>query len=320
MGFAALRAPRPPLDTNRFMYFFFLMIRRPPRSTLCQTLFPYTTLFRSLGRRGRPSHRSGPGVAGRCHGRGLRCRPRRHRSAASQAGDEARDLVAQGGDLGADRRPYGGDARPLGQRQLRLEPPIRTGGDAAQQEPQQGAHHRPGELEPAAWRPQRGGLELLAVVCLCPRPRPLALLELVRPDRGFGLVLLPRLIGGWSGGGLFGLGLWLGLWLGRRSWPHRRSFRRRRRDVPGRRGRRGKRVRWGHVFSRRQEPELAVVLGLSLGLGRRWGGGPGGGGVGAVLPPAAGTGCSPGPRVPGGVRGGGGGGAGGGGAGVNLGA
>src|SRR6187200_3521383 len=26
---------------------FFLMIRRPPRSTLCQTLFPYTTLFRS---------------------------------------------------------------------------------------------------------------------------------------------------------------------------------------------------------------------------------------------------------------------------------
>src|SRR5213082_4055881 len=24
------------------------MIRRPPRSTLCQTLFPYTTLFRSI--------------------------------------------------------------------------------------------------------------------------------------------------------------------------------------------------------------------------------------------------------------------------------
>src|SRR5213082_949426 len=30
-------------------FFFFLMIRRPPRSTLCQTLFPYTTLFRSHG-------------------------------------------------------------------------------------------------------------------------------------------------------------------------------------------------------------------------------------------------------------------------------
>src|SRR3546814_5266765 len=27
--------------------FFFLMIRRPPRSTLTDTLFPYTTLFRS---------------------------------------------------------------------------------------------------------------------------------------------------------------------------------------------------------------------------------------------------------------------------------
>src|SRR3546814_5412682 len=28
--------------------FFFLMIRPPPRSTLTDTLFPYTTLFRSL--------------------------------------------------------------------------------------------------------------------------------------------------------------------------------------------------------------------------------------------------------------------------------
>src|SRR3546814_66609 len=28
-------------------YFFFLMIRRPPRSTRTDTLFPYTTLFRS---------------------------------------------------------------------------------------------------------------------------------------------------------------------------------------------------------------------------------------------------------------------------------
>src|SRR3546814_5594799 len=29
--------------------FFFLMLRRPPRSTRTDTLFPYTTLFRSLG-------------------------------------------------------------------------------------------------------------------------------------------------------------------------------------------------------------------------------------------------------------------------------
>src|SRR3546814_19655760 len=30
------------------MLFFFLMIRRPPRSTRTDTLFPYTTLFRSV--------------------------------------------------------------------------------------------------------------------------------------------------------------------------------------------------------------------------------------------------------------------------------
>src|SRR3546814_14903871 len=30
-----------------FVYFLFLMIRRPPRSTRTDTLFPYTTLFRS---------------------------------------------------------------------------------------------------------------------------------------------------------------------------------------------------------------------------------------------------------------------------------
>src|SRR3546814_13792499 len=29
------------------MHLFFLMLRRPPRSTLTDTLFPYTTLFRS---------------------------------------------------------------------------------------------------------------------------------------------------------------------------------------------------------------------------------------------------------------------------------
>src|SRR3546814_20233494 len=33
--------------TLSFSAFFFLMIRRPPRSTRTDTLFPYTTLFRS---------------------------------------------------------------------------------------------------------------------------------------------------------------------------------------------------------------------------------------------------------------------------------
>src|SRR3546814_17329322 len=32
-----------------FLFFFFLMIRRPPRSTRPDPLFPYTTLFRSVG-------------------------------------------------------------------------------------------------------------------------------------------------------------------------------------------------------------------------------------------------------------------------------
>src|SRR3546814_11400684 len=31
------------------VFIFFLMIRRPPRSTRTDTLFPYTTLFRSTG-------------------------------------------------------------------------------------------------------------------------------------------------------------------------------------------------------------------------------------------------------------------------------
>src|SRR3546814_13126339 len=37
-----------------FVFFFFLMIRRPPRSTRTDTLFPYTTLFRSGSVSGRP--------------------------------------------------------------------------------------------------------------------------------------------------------------------------------------------------------------------------------------------------------------------------
>src|SRR3546814_2479934 len=43
--------------------FFFLMIRRPPRSTRTDTLFPYTTLFRSVVRIGREEVlRAGAGI------------------------------------------------------------------------------------------------------------------------------------------------------------------------------------------------------------------------------------------------------------------
>src|SRR3546814_3521572 len=41
MTYMNLLCPHPSIS------FFFLMIRRPPRSTRTDTLFPYTTLFRS---------------------------------------------------------------------------------------------------------------------------------------------------------------------------------------------------------------------------------------------------------------------------------
>src|SRR3546814_8280724 len=43
-----------------FLSFFFLIIRRPPRSTRTDTLLPYTTLFRSLGGGGERLVSSGP--------------------------------------------------------------------------------------------------------------------------------------------------------------------------------------------------------------------------------------------------------------------
>src|SRR3546814_16866807 len=62
-------------------WFFFLRIRRPPRSTRTDTLFPYTTLFRSRLRRSR-RHRLFAARkyrrASRLHQRRRRCR-RRHR-------------------------------------------------------------------------------------------------------------------------------------------------------------------------------------------------------------------------------------------------
>src|SRR3546814_13888559 len=35
-------------DTLLCLFIFFVMLRRPPRSTRTDTLFPYTTLFRSI--------------------------------------------------------------------------------------------------------------------------------------------------------------------------------------------------------------------------------------------------------------------------------
>src|SRR5712675_2866783 len=59
----------PTYKTISLLFFFFLMIRRPPRSTL----FPYTTLFRSRPRD--PAQREAPATARRVAARG-RPRPR----------------------------------------------------------------------------------------------------------------------------------------------------------------------------------------------------------------------------------------------------
>src|SRR3989441_12728422 len=57
-----------PQPARLFIFFFFLMIRRPPRSTL----FPYTTLFRSAPRRGKHADRQVGGAQGRLDDRGRR--------------------------------------------------------------------------------------------------------------------------------------------------------------------------------------------------------------------------------------------------------
>src|SRR3546814_3509566 len=76
------------------------MIRRPPRSTRTDTLFPYTTLFRSASRSAPKEARSGRGSSpsrGQAQGPG-RGRPVLHRRRET-------------GDL-ADSPPYHGNRRP----------------------------------------------------------------------------------------------------------------------------------------------------------------------------------------------------------------
>src|SRR5256885_11335076 len=68
-----------------FVFFFFLMIRRPPRSTL----FPYTTLFRSIGAHSRVRSSAGRACRGaRRESRGSASRRRCWRGrAARHCGD-----------------------------------------------------------------------------------------------------------------------------------------------------------------------------------------------------------------------------------------
>src|SRR3546814_13686884 len=89
------------------LFFFFLMIRRPPRSTRTDTLFPYTTLFRS-------------GRARRCrlHHRHLQQERRHRRRLLRVEPSEVRDPAARLPALrvhrlaAAERRRDGGDEHP----------------------------------------------------------------------------------------------------------------------------------------------------------------------------------------------------------------
>src|SRR3546814_1327022 len=85
-----------------FVSIFFVMIRRPPRSTRTDTLFPYTTLFRSC-HIGEPdprlSTRNGTAKAAD-QARLLGAQPvavRRQRHAASAGRRSFRDAAASGG-------------------------------------------------------------------------------------------------------------------------------------------------------------------------------------------------------------------------------
>src|SRR3546814_3391602 len=97
--------------------FFFLMIRRPPRSTRTDTLFPYTTLFRS-----RPGREAGD------RGRGGFDRARQLPAAGHAAVDEAEGRVpgadaAGAGVDGGPRRWLSAEDRGQGARGRRIARP-----------------------------------------------------------------------------------------------------------------------------------------------------------------------------------------------------
>src|SRR3546814_9663363 len=82
------------LSCVRCVFFFFVMVRRPPRSTRTDTRFPYTTLFRSPDGRG-----SGGGVLRRAD---LGCTGRARE--LCRAGLAARHAIRARGAAGAGVR------------------------------------------------------------------------------------------------------------------------------------------------------------------------------------------------------------------------
>src|SRR5213594_4068505 len=103
-------------------FFFFLMIRRPPRSTQAFTLFPYTTLFRS------PLAVQPGSTACRARERSSRLKDRRSRSSAALPdrrallGERLRALLrVLGGEHGARQLTLLGPELLLGPVALALE-------------------------------------------------------------------------------------------------------------------------------------------------------------------------------------------------------
>src|SRR3546814_12613807 len=75
------------LFTSRFIlsYVFFLVLRRPPRATLTDTIFPYTTLFLAAPARRFARGRRAAARCPRAAQRAGRCRAARHRPARCAA-------------------------------------------------------------------------------------------------------------------------------------------------------------------------------------------------------------------------------------------
>src|SRR3546814_16768799 len=99
-------------DYTLCYFFFFLMIRRPPRSTRTDTLFPYTTLFRSTraARSSRPRRDGTPRSAPPAPA----CRPARCRRSPTSAFPGSAPTRARQRATAYHQHPHHPEHHPLG--------------------------------------------------------------------------------------------------------------------------------------------------------------------------------------------------------------
>src|SRR3546814_868832 len=127
------------------------MIRRPPISTRTDTLLPYTTLFRSVGRLVVPAPR--PGAVFGQAAAVLLAAGRQLRAGAQLDGGVPAAVVAGGaGHAVADLRPrapaVGPTRRAVGGGRGAVRVPVRLPGQARADRPDGGVLHHPGLLRP----------------------------------------------------------------------------------------------------------------------------------------------------------------------------